>query len=77
MEIFASMLDYKGGDKLTIYTMWPVCTDGTKSGSTSYKVEVSSEKDIDKIKNLYTVYDKMPDGIDYLTGTPYEPVEEA
>ena len=55
MEIFASMLDYRGGngDKLTIYTMWPVCVDGTKTGNTTYKVEVANEKDIDKIKNMY------------------------
>lgn len=77
MEIFASMLDYKDGkgDKLTIYTMWPVCVDGTKTGEKTYQVEVSNEKDIDKIKNMYTVYDKV--GSSYNNGTPYETVEEA
>ncbi len=69
MEIFASMLDYKGGDRLTIYTMWPVSVTG-KSGKTSYKVEITSKDDIDKINKMYTVFDKN-------MGTPYKPVEEA
>ena len=29
MEIFASMLDYKNGDKLTVFPMWEVVTDGS------------------------------------------------
>lgn len=76
MEIFASMLDYDNGDKLTIYTMWPVSVTG-KSGSTSYKVEVSSKEDIDKISNMYTIYDMLPGNAGYNNGTPYAPVDEA
>lgn len=69
MEIFASMLDYTNGDKLTIYTMWPVSVTG-ESGRTTYEIEIRNEKDIEKINKMYTVYDK------YMS-TPYAPVEEA
>ena len=37
MEIFASMLDYDNGDRLVVFPMWEVLTDGTKYGSGSYK----------------------------------------
>jgi len=69
MEIFASMLDYTNGDKLTIYTMWPVSVTG-ENGRTTYEIEIRNEKDIQKINKMYTVYDK------YMS-TPYAPVEEA
>lgn len=69
MEIFASMLDYSNGDKLTIYTMWPVSVSG-ENGRTTYEIEIRSDSDIKKINEMYTVYDK------YMS-TPYAPVEEA
>lgn len=73
MEIFASMLDY-GTDKLTIFPMWEVTTDGTEINKDRQSldiepVRVSSLQDVDKIANLYTT---INDG-----GTPFEPVEEA
>lgn len=68
MEIFASMLDFDNGDKLTIFPMWKVVTDGSKpvpdfgvDGATvddladeSHRVTVISEADVKKIHNLFT-----------------------
>lgn len=69
MEIFAAMLDYKDGDKLKIFPMWEVTTDGTsKSGGSYSPIQVESKGDIEKIANLYT-----PKAGD----TPYAPVNEA
>lgn len=69
MEIFASMLNYNR-DKLHIFPMWEVTTDGSQpSSGGSYKpIEIKSEQDIDKISNLYTVH---PDN------TPFAPITEA
>ena len=60
MEIFASMLDYKNGDKLTVFPMWDVVTDGSRPGrpgnytlSTS-PIEIRSIGDINKITKMYT-----------------------
>lgn len=70
MEVFASMLDYDDGDKLRIYPMWGVTTDGSQPGSGgSYSaIEIRSKADIDKISNLYTV---AP------SSTPFAPALEA
>lgn len=69
MEIFASMLNYDK-DKLHIFPMWGVTTDGTQpaSGGSYSAFEIAGVADIDKISNMYTVY---PDN------TPFEPVTEA
>ncbi len=67
MEIFASMLDYEAGDKLTIFPMWQV-----KAGGSTYSdqkpLEVRSKADIDKISDMYT---PSP------SGTPFSTVETA
>lgn len=70
MEIFASMLDYNNGDKLGVYPMWEVTTDGSQpdSGGSFSAIEIRSKNDIDKLHNLYTVDP---------AGTPFEPVTEA
>jgi predicted metal-dependent peptidase len=69
MEIFASMLDYSNGDKLTIFPMYDVTTDGSTDKSNGTKlVEIRSKGDIDKIHKLYTPY---------AGGTPFEPVNKA
>ena len=69
MEIFASMLNYDK-DKLHIFPMWEVTTDGSQpnSGGSYAAIEVKSKKDIDKISNLYTV---KP------SNTPFAPITEA
>ena len=71
MEIFASMLNYDKGDKLKIFTMWGIATDGSKPGqytNGSFSADIGSSADIDKISNLYTI---IPGG------TPFAPVTEA
>lgn len=69
MEIFSSMLNYENGDKLKIFTMWEITTDGSKPDSGgSYSVEINNKDDIDKISNLYTVKPSY---------TPFAPVTEA
>ena len=69
MEIFASMLDYDKGDRLVVFPMWEVLTDGTKTGNGSYQpIMVTSKNDIDKIHNLFTVD---------AGETPFAPVREA
>ena len=71
MEIFASMLNY-GKDKLHIFPMWEVTTDGTKpavgAGGSYAPIAIQSSSDLDKISNLFTV---RP------SGTPFAPVTEA
>lgn len=74
MEIFASMLNYDK-DKLHIFPMWHVTTDGTRPAeNTGSKlppveaIEIKSSKDIDKITNMFTVNP---------WGTPFEPITEA
>lgn len=69
MEIFASMLNYDK-DKLHIFPMWEVTTDGSQptSGGSYAAIEVKNKKDIDKISNLYTV---RP------SNTPFAPITEA
>lgn len=60
MEIFASMLDYKNGDKLTVFPMWEVVTDGSMPPKPEYNtlsttpIEIRSVADINKITNMYT-----------------------
>lgn len=76
MEIFASMLNYDNGDKLSIFPMWEVTTDGSKpKAGKNYDpnnfekpIKINGKNDFDKISNLFTVYP---------AGTPYEPVKEA
>lgn len=70
MEIFASMLDYNNGDKLGVYPMWEVTTDGSQpnSGGSFSAIEIRSKNDIDKLHKLFTVDP---------AGTPFEPVTEA
>ncbi len=72
MEIFASMLDYENGDRLNIYTMWPVSI-GNNTSQTTTHVTVSSVEDIDKIHNMYTQYEPSKCSAQ----TPYIPVVEA
>ncbi len=72
MEIFASMLNYNK-DKLHIFPMWAVTTDGSKPASNSNggsvdAIAITSKADIDKIANLYTVNPG---------NTPFEPIDEA
>lgn len=72
MEIFASMLDYEKGDRLTIFPMWEVTVDGSRPTGgpveSQTPITVSSKKDIDYISNMYTV---CP------SGTPFTPVDKA
>lgn len=70
MEIFASMLNYDKGDKLQIFPMWEITTDGSKpdSGGSYSAVEINDKNDLDKISNLYTVHP---------SNTPFEPITEA
>lgn len=70
MEIFASMLNYENGDRLRIYPMWEVTTDGSQpdSGGSYAAIEIKSKADIDKISKLYTVHPN---------NTPFAPVLEA
>lgn len=69
MEIFASMLNYDT-DKLTIFPMWEVVTDGSTpdSGGSYAPIEIKSKSDIDKISNMFTVNPSE---------TPFEPVIDA
>ncbi|MCR5783060.1 MAG: hypothetical protein K6G90_10045 [Clostridia bacterium] len=80
MEIFASMLNYGDGDRLYVFPMWEVRTDGStpapkKGADNNYvetpstgMIEISSNDDIDKISNLYTLY---------ASSTPFQPVKDA
>ena len=70
IEIFASMPNYENGDRLRIYPMWPVVTDGStpSSGGSIDPVEITGQSDIDKIYNMYTVKPSE---------TPFAPVTEA
>lgn len=73
MEIFASMLSYENGDRLTIFPMWEVTTDGKDRPQIGYggsyePFEVKSKSDIDKISNMFTVRPSF---------TPFEPVFDA
>lgn len=69
MEIFASMLDYDGQNKLTVYPMWAVSTaPGHTDAATDAGVVISSAADVQKIHNMYT---PKP------SGTPFEPVNKA
>ena len=72
MEIFASMLSYENGDRLTIFPMWEVTTDTSRplqgQGGSYEPFEVKSKSDIDKISNMFTVRPSF---------TPFEPVFDA
>ncbi len=70
MEIFASMLNYENGDKLVIFPMGTVTTDGkkTQSRDSADPIEINGLDDLQIINNLYTVN---------CINTPYEPVKEA
>ncbi len=70
IEIFASMLNYDNGDRLRIYPMWAVVTDGSqpKTGGSIDPVLINNKSDIDKISNLFT---PVPDQ------TPFAPIQEA
>lgn len=65
MEIFASMMDLTGRDKLTVFTMHDVKTDGAAK---TKRIEVKTVADIDKIHKMSTL---AP------SGTPFSVVEEA
>ncbi len=69
MEIFASMLNYDK-DKLNIFPMWEVTTDGSTpaTGGSYAPISIKNESEIDKISNLYTVNPG---------GTPFAPIDEA
>ena len=73
MEIFASMLDYAGGDKLTIFPMGPVTVDGSRPEKGGVmRVDIRSISDIDKITDMYspedysTAYSCVSDAYEYL-----------
>ncbi len=70
VEIFASMLNYDNGDRLRIYPMWGVVTDGTQptTGGSIEPVLINNKADIDKISNLFT---PVPGE------TPFAPAQEA
>ncbi len=68
MEIFASMIDFNNGDKLTVFPMHPVTVDGDRESSTVEEVEIRTVGDIDKVHNMYTPNDG---------NTPFETVENA
>ncbi len=61
MEIFASMMDFENGDKLTIFPMWEVVTDGSKPAQADDyienedPIEIRSVSDINKISNMYSL----------------------
>ena len=76
MEIFASMIDYTK-DRLTVYPMWKVTTDGSTPPQTSVNAQTMAEvdpitinslSDIDKISKMYTPL---------AGGTPFRPVNTA
>lgn len=69
MEIFASMLDYDNGDRLKIFTMWPVADIDTPDDQT-YRVDINNLNDIDKVTDMQT--DLLGKGT-----TPFEPAVEA
>ena len=54
MEIFASMIDFNNGDKLTVFPMHPVTVDGNKDSQQITEITISSVADIDKLHNMYT-----------------------
>ena len=76
MEIFASMLDYSAGDRLHIFPMWKVATDGStptleyeKCAATAEdRIDISDVGDIDKINKMYTIIPQQ---------TPFTPVQFA
>ncbi|MBR5264113.1 MAG: hypothetical protein IKV50_05390, partial [Clostridia bacterium] len=84
MEIFASMIDYENGDKMTVFPMWEVVTDKNKipkqteadlAGQTpssqankNNAIKITKMGDLEKIHNLYTPV---------AGGTPIETVEDA
>ena len=75
MEIFASMLDYGNGDKLSIHPMWRVTTDGSRpqyqSDAEARNVSpifINTVQDIDLITKMYTPW---------ASGTPFSSVENA
>lgn len=61
MEIFASMLNYDNGDRLSIFPMWEVTTDGVavpkspESIESKESIQIKSQSDIKKITNMYTL----------------------
>lgn len=61
MEIFASMLNYDNGDKLSIFPMWEVTTDGKAvpqapaSVESTGSIQIKSQSDVEKISNMYTL----------------------
>lgn len=72
MEIFASMLDYKK-DRLTVFPMWEVTTDGSTPTSNKEKaserpIEITKYSDIEKLSKMYTIV---------ASGTPFDPVDSA
>ena len=76
MEIFASMLNYDR-DKLRIFPMWNVTTDGSRPEMDDYNsgycpkvdpIEIKNSADINKISNMFTVNP---------WNTPFEPITEA
>lgn len=82
MEIFASMLNYDNGDKLSIFPMWEVSTDGKAVAATAEpvestgKIQVQSPGDVKKISNMYTLnadgtpITQVDNAYDYLINVP-------
>ena len=75
IEVFASMLDFDSKDRMTVYPMWPIKTDGSSDAHVKYNGDysntsftVESKSDLSKLKNMFT-----PQG----WGTPFDPVKYA
>ncbi len=62
MEIFASMLNYDEGDKLSIFPMWEVTTSGDENTPPAGEsientdiIQIESQKDVTKISKMLTL----------------------
>ncbi len=73
VEVFASMLDYKRGDKLGIYPMGDVSiTQENQANASKDRIDITSEKDIQKIEQIYvpitswTVFEPVYTAEEYL-----------
>ena len=72
MEIFASMLNFGNGDRMTIFPMWYVST-GAEPETVSKAVVPVSIEGIEDLQTITYMFTPQTDG----TGTPFAPVEEA
>ncbi len=72
MEIFASMLNFGNGDRMTIFPMWYVSTNAEPE-KTSRGVQSVSVQKLDDLNKITQMYTPGTDG----TATPFKPVREA